>query len=177
MIFGKHHCKHEQQSGSGRGWARAATVTRRFFRRAQRAALRHAESVRRSERKRTPSAQALRNTAARTSPKGISDGVFVEGEGPKLAPAQLGLAVSPPPIHQRRAAPISSHQHSGQNSTDPPISSAAHVIIEDTKHKDGAVGSAPKQKVRGLEAALCLRLHRGRAPAHCRSTGCRSSGI
>ena len=51
------------------------------------AARKHAESVRQSARKKTPSAKALRQLAARTTPKGIEDGVFPEDEGqPALTP-------------------------------------------------------------------------------------------
>ena len=51
------------------------------------AARKHAESVRQSARKKTPSAKALRQLAARATPKGIEDGVFPEDEvQPSLTP-------------------------------------------------------------------------------------------
>ena len=51
------------------------------------AARMHVESVRRSARKKTPSAKALRHMAAGASPKGVEDGVFAEDEvQPALTP-------------------------------------------------------------------------------------------
>ena len=51
----------------------------------------HKESVRQSARKKTPSVKALRNLAARASPKGVEDGVFEEEEEQPSLTSMLAL--------------------------------------------------------------------------------------
>ena len=104
------------------------------------AARMHVESVRKSARKKTPSAKALRHMAAGASPKGVEDGVFAGDEvQPALTPmralAMDGKGAPPTGAPEDFQAQFQGSGHSG--STKPATSLKMPVAASGTSTSEG----------------------------------------